>query len=121
MLTEKFHILRNVMTKEQAVIKFENGAEDPHRYPRFRPAFVEFPSTVKSALRHANNEALKKLIDKKPTNKDDPLLPLMLEEALRLHCQVEALLASLPGDYNQESLQELGLIKPADLLNLTAE
>ena len=57
----------------------------------------------------------------KPTNKEDPLLPLMLEEAIRLHCQVEALLASLPGDYNQESLQELGLIKPAAPLNLTAE
>lgn len=109
------------MTKEQAVIKFENGAGDPRRYPRFRPAFVEFPSAVKSALRHANNEALKKLIDQKPIFSDDPLAPLMLEEAIRLHCQVEALLSSLPDDYNEERLVKLGLITPVRDVTLTAE
>lgn len=109
------------MTQEQAVIKFQNGGADPRRYPRFRPAFVEFPSAVKSALRRANNEALKKLIDQKPTSSDDPLAPLMLEEAIRLHCQVEALLSSLPDDYNEERLVKLGLITPVSDVTLTVE
>lgn len=121
MMTEEFYTLRNVMAKEQTVIKFENGASDHNRHPRFRPAFVEFPSNLKSALRHANNEALKKLIEQKSPATQDPLLPIMMQEALRLHFQVEELLATLPGDYDKRQLKQLGLIESSPELNRTAE
>ena len=108
------------MAKEH-VAKFVYGEGKAIGVSSFRLSFITFPSSVTSALRHANNEALKRLIDSKQTDKDDPLAPVMLQEALRLHCQVEALLASLPGNYNSERLEQLGLIPNPPELTLTAE